>query len=122
MTDGPAMGRAMETGCGAALDIQHALTIKPLPAGAVAVETDPATAQGVLVSSPRHDLPGLGMVPVRLAHLADDREPTRWGLPALHADGHGVAGQKLTLINQHQLTTAAVQHQLSAGAPDHPFR
>ena len=83
MADGPAVGRAMEAGGGAALDVEHALAVKALAANAVFVKTDPTAAQGILGILTGDHLPGLGMGPGGIADLIEHPEVAGWGFAAV---------------------------------------
>ena len=86
--DGPAMRRSVETGGGAALDRDPAVTVMGIAAKTIAMEGDPMTTQWVIGALLDHTISGDGMDPYRPIDFLQHLEIAGGGLPTGHADSH----------------------------------
>ena len=62
------------------------------------------------------------MGPGGFADFVEHAEGAGWSFPAGHSHCNRIAAQQLPLLDQQQLTAAAMQHQMPPSATDHACR
>ena len=113
-SDGPTVGRAVQADMRAAADLHHLLAIPTTGIGAVMIKSNPTRSQGSSASGGNQST-GAGMPPDGVHRFEQHPMLAERRFPALGADSSRHTQTKLPLLQQNQLTTGTMQHQLFVG-------
>ena len=115
-TDGPAMRRSMQTDMRTTRHLNHFLPIPTSGVGTVLVKSDPATTQGIPTIGSHQSSCGR-MLPGRVDRFGQNAVFTKRCFPAVRANSRRHPQPQAAVIQNKQLTTAAMQKQLQTPSP-----
>ena len=115
-TDGPAMRRSMQTDMRTTRHLNHFLPIPTSGVGTVLVKSDPATTQGIPTTGSHQSSRGR-MLPGRVDRFGQNAVFTKRCFPAVRANSRRHPQPQAAVIQNKQLTTAAMQNQLQTPSP-----
>ena len=112
-TDGPAMRRSMQTEMRTTRHLNHFLPIPTSGVGTVLVKSDPATTQGIPTTGSRQSTRGR-MLPGRVSRFEQNAVFTSRCFPAVRSHSRRHPQPQTAVIQNKELTTAAMQNQLQS--------